>query len=293
MSQNLCFKKHRSTSFLAVIIPAFFVYIVMVCINFVAKARSNINMRSCYVNKELFLNINNAHHSTKVPSDYSFNNTSEARRISYSKDLLLSINTKATMPSADLLNHLSYLGVNKHIPKKGYRGKRAGRRKQRAIGVTKKNPLFPLQVYRPRSISVNCSQASWNTYALHKRGVNAKNLTKIRCVDRPIDLKIGLLNIQSCRNKVSKLQELILEEHLDILFLTETWLKEAGDEHIIADLTPSGFSMRSFPRKGKRGGGVAVIFRSSLSTAVATEYVATTHETFEAFSFPSPPVPAT
>ena len=86
---------------------------------------------------------------------------------------------------------------------------------------------------RLSSISVICSQASRNTYALHKRGVNAKNLANIRCVDRPIDLKIGLLNIRSCRNKVSELQELILEEHLDILFLTETWLTENGDEHKI------------------------------------------------------------
>ena len=35
--------------------------------------------------------------------------------------------TKATMPSADLLNPLSYLGVNKHRLKKSYRGERAGR----------------------------------------------------------------------------------------------------------------------------------------------------------------------
>ena len=123
MSQNLCFKKHRSTSFLAVFVPAFFVYIVSVSIDSVAKARSNINVRSCYVNKDLILNISNAHHSTKVLSDYSFNTTSEAKMISYSKDLLLSINTKATMPSADLLNHLSYLGVNKHRPKKGHRAR--------------------------------------------------------------------------------------------------------------------------------------------------------------------------
>ena len=81
-------------------------------------------MSGCYVNKELFQNINNVHHSAQVQSDYSSHDASEARRISYSKDLLSSMNTKATMPSADLLDHLSYSGVNKHRPKRviGARG---------------------------------------------------------------------------------------------------------------------------------------------------------------------------
>ena len=46
------------------------------------------------------------------------------------------------MPSADLLNHLPYFEVNKERPKKGYRGKRAGRIKQRAIGVIKRTHHF-------------------------------------------------------------------------------------------------------------------------------------------------------
>ena len=123
-----------------------------------------------------------------------------------------------------LINHLSYLGVNEHRLKikTNYRGKRTGRRKQRAIVVTKKNPLFPPQVHQPRNIGVVCSQASRKTHALHKRGFVSKHLANIRCVDRPIDLKIGLLNIGSCRNKVCEPPEVILEEHLDVLFLMET-----------------------------------------------------------------------
>ena len=129
------------------------------------------------------------------------------------------------MPSPDLFYHLSYLGINKHSPKKSYRDKRAGKREQRAIGVTKKNPLFPPQAHQPRSISVVCSKASWENNTLYnKRGVVAKHIC---CVDSPIDLKIGLLNIPSCRNKVCELQALILEENLDILFCTKPWITEA------------------------------------------------------------------
>ncbi|GFS05413.1 ATP-dependent DNA helicase [Elysia marginata] len=67
----------------------------------------------------------------------------------------------------------------------------------------------------------------------------------------------------------------ILEKELDILCLTETWISEAGDENIIADLTPPGFSTTSFPRTGRRGGGVALVYRSNLTSVVAKEYLTT------------------
>ncbi|GFS26253.1 ATP-dependent DNA helicase [Elysia marginata] len=85
-------------------------------------------------------------------------------------------------------------------------------------------------------------------------------------------------------NKTYELQEIILEEELNILCLIETWLSEAGDENIIADLTPPGFSTRSFPRTGRRGGGVAFVYRSNLTSVVAKDYLAAPHKTFEAAS---------
>ena len=38
------------------------------------------------------------------------------------------------------------------------------------------------------------------------------------------------LNAQSCRNKVSDLNDFVIDHDIDILLLTETWLKELGDE---------------------------------------------------------------
>ena len=71
-------KKYQPPSFLTVIIPACIVYVFTLNINSVAKASSNINMSGCYVNKELFQNINNFHHSTQVQGDYLSHDTSEA-----------------------------------------------------------------------------------------------------------------------------------------------------------------------------------------------------------------------
>lgn len=50
------------------------------------------------------------------------------------------------------------------------------------------------------------------------------------------------------------------------MFIVETRLKARGDEALCADLTPSGYAMKSFPRlSGRRGGGIAVIYKESLA----------------------------
>ncbi|KAL8589240.1 hypothetical protein ACOMHN_017041 [Nucella lapillus] len=58
------------------------------------------------------------------------------------------------------------------------------------------------------------------------------------------------------------------------MFITETWLKPQGDEAACVDVTPGGYSMRSFPRQARRGGGIAFITRNSLfeHATVTTEF---------------------
>lgn len=63
--------------------------------------------------------------------------------------------------------------------------------------------------------------------------------------------------------------ELTDEENLDILFITESWLWATGDESTIRQATSDGYKLLSFPREGGgRGGGVVVLFRSTLSSRV-------------------------
>ncbi|GFS01224.1 reverse transcriptase-like protein [Elysia marginata] len=153
------------------------------------------------------------------------------------------------------------------VKKRFRRGKRGGARKARGIKVI-------------CNTRINANSNSPNSV-----GANINNFSHFCCVDRHKYLKIGLLNTRSCRNKTYEIQDIILEEELDILCLTETWLSEAGDENIIADLTPPGFSTRSFTRTVRRGGGVAFVYRSNLTSVVAKEYLATPYKTFEAASF--------
>ena len=52
------------------------------------------------------------------------------------------------------------------------------------------------------------------------------------------------LNAQSCRNKASELNNLVTDHDIDILLLTETWLKEHGDEAQKAEMTPDAYVLK-------------------------------------------------
>ena len=45
----------------------------------------------------------------------------------------------------------------------------------------------------------------------------------------------------------SDISTFIQDNNIDIMLLTETWLRPAGDEAKIADLAPPGYSVLSFP----------------------------------------------
>ncbi|KAL8578398.1 hypothetical protein ACOMHN_014897 [Nucella lapillus] len=79
----------------------------------------------------------------------------------------------------------------------------------------------------------------------------------------------------------------INDNDVDILLLTETWLRSAGDEAKCADLSPPGYSVHSFPRdrlRGPvRGGGIAIIVNNSLKHQVLScSFSDLDHPSFEA-----------
>ena len=49
------------------------------------------------------------------------------------------------------------------------------------------------------------------------------------------------LNAKTCRNKSSELNDLVTDHDIDVLLLTETWLKEQGDEAQKAEMTAAGY----------------------------------------------------
>lgn len=74
-------------------------------------------------------------------------------------------------------------------------------------------------------------------------------------------LKIGLLNVRSLTSKAVIVNELITDHNLDVIGLTETWLKP--DEFtVLNEASPPGYTSDHTPRASGKGGGVANIYDS-------------------------------
>ena len=111
-------------------------------------------------------------------------------------------------------------------------------------------------------------------------GVNKNNLMSIQCVPFELQLQACLLNAHSVGNTASKIMDFIYEQALDMMFLTETWLRPGpADQRTIGNMCPPGYSVLHQPRSTGRGGGVGVIFRDTIKTN--NDPVTRTYQSFE------------
>ena len=62
-----------------------------------------------------------------------------------------------------------------------------------------------------------------------------------------MDPKICCLNPKSIKNKAFSLNDYIVTQDYNIVALTETWLGTSVEKKCIAELVPSGYSMKQVP----------------------------------------------
>ncbi len=78
---------------------------------------------------------------------------------------------------------------------------------------------------------------------------------------------LALINCQSACNKADVIKDHLIDHDIDILSLTETWFKSQHDQRT-SDITPSGYKLVHTPRTGRKGGGVALLYKSGLMLSV-------------------------
>ena len=146
-----------------------------------------------------------------------------------------------------MLNHIQNLRIFPKLCQRNrptHRGKKAGRRRVHYISTLVTNISFSKP---PNESSGACSSN------LRSLQVKSDSLANFCCI-----------NTQSIRNKTVEFCDFVLSKNLDIIAVCETWLR-ADDSVTICDLTPRGYFFQHVPRLHKSGGGVGLLFRSTLS----------------------------
>ena len=108
-------------------------------------------------------------------------------------------------------------------------------------------------------------------YESKPRSVNFNNLILIAQIQECKITKFTnqsafvTLNAQSIKNKDKLIVDYLLNEHIDVAIITETWLKDTDDIWLQGcELNKNGYKITSSNRKNRQGGGVALVYKDSL-----------------------------
>ena len=76
--------------------------------------------------------------------------------------------------------------------------------------------------------------------------------------------QFGLANARSVVNKCAMVHDLIVSSQLDLLAITETWLSSRNGVTCLEACSPEGYFSTHVPRMGRRGGGVALVYKDTI-----------------------------
>ena len=192
--------------------------------------------------------------------------------------------------SSQLIARLSHLGIARNVPRKPRRSRRGGKNERRKIKVivgfrdrlssdssSSPTPCQHTTSVPPSSPPSDHDDLSASSLSAPLRPPHRQLLhIPLSSSSAENTLIVCLFNARSVgtSRRRSDISTFIQDNNIDIMLLTETWLRPAGDEAKIADLAPPGYSVLSFPRSaggsGAKGGGIAFVIRDSLKPHVAT-----------------------
>ena len=87
------------------------------------------------------------------------------------------------------------------------------------------------------------------------------------------------MNTRLVKNKIMKVKDFVVDHDIDILAITETWLRPGNiDEVDIGTLCPTGYRFFHVPRSYSLGGGVGLLFKETINV---NSQITDTFESFE------------
>ncbi|GFR68690.1 hypothetical protein ElyMa_002027600 [Elysia marginata] len=113
--------------------------------------------------------------------------------------------------------------------KRTRRTKRGGTRKQRKIevcyNVFDRNSHSYSVNKLPRSLSRSKTDSVSQNKVVNKNNLRAIDCRNVYCYET-MHFRIACLNTHSCRNKTDDVQDLVKEHNIDLMCITESWLRE-------------------------------------------------------------------
>ena len=172
---------------------------------------------------------------------------------SYDSDVLRSLNCVPSGPQPTLCSKLRNLGLHANLPSLSCHHKS---KRRRPFKKYRRN-IRVLSRLQMKSTNRNTSNSNVNAYNLVETPLR-KSVLKSSSLFR-----ISLFSAHSVGSAERRIEisNFVTDQDIDILFITETWLKENGDEPKCSDVTPPGYSISSFPRNS-RGGGIAILAKN-------------------------------
>ena len=77
-------------------------------------------------------------------------------------------------------------------------------------------------------------------------------------------IKCGLVNCQSVVSKTADFQCDLMENNFTLCALTKTWIRQEHDVTLV-QLCPPGLKAISISRKDRTGGGIAVVYKDTIT----------------------------
>ena len=131
-------------------------------------------------------------------------------------------------------------------------------------------PMISQPISSITHLTVICTERDHQCYAWSKRCRNLITIKQTR--NPPVEggtFKFCTVNMQFIRNKTGDFMDYVCRNKINMAAVTETWLSE-NDAVARAMATPTGYKFDSHSRQHSRGGGVALLYRDSLTVTKTT-----------------------